>query len=371
MKLIILRDNLKAGLDTVGRAVGQNLNLPILGSVLVSAEGNQVRLAATNLELTITKNISGKVVEGGNVVIPHQTLTNIINNSLSERINVETTKQGGVLVKGDSFEANLQLANQDEFPIIPQVSPKEGAGTISITASALREALSRVVVAAEASNLRPEIGGVLFSGELNILKLVATDSFRLAEARVSGQQFKNNLGEGFKFTIPLKAAQELIRILKDEGDASLYTEKNQLLVATEDTTLNSRLIEGIFPDYEAIIPKQIDTEVILDRGELSGALRLSSAFASHTNDVKIKIKDKKILEIYSSDSAVGENNYLIPAKITGSEMEAAFNWRYLLDGLRGGTSKDVFLGLNSSERPAIIKNPEDESYLYILMPIKA
>ena len=370
MKLIILRDNLKLGLDTVSRAVGQNLNLPVLGSVLMSAEGGRVQLAATNLELTITKNISGKVVEGGSVIIPHQTLANIVNNSLSERINIETTKQGGVIVRGDSFEANLQLASQAEFPHIPQVSPKEGAGTISITSATLREALSRVVVAAEASNLRPEIGGILFLGELNTLKLVATDSFRLAEARVSGQQFKNNLGEGFKFTVPLKAAQELTRILKDEGDTSFYTEKNQLLAATEDTTLSSRLIEGDFPDYEAIIPKQIDTEVILDRGELSGALRLSSAFASHTNDVRIKIKDKKVLEIYSSDNAIGENNYLIPAKITGEDTEAAFNWRYLLDGLRGGTSKDVFLGLNGSERPAIIKNPEDESYLYILMPIK-
>lgn len=371
MKLIILRDNLKLGLDTVGRAVGQNLNLPILGSVLVTAEGNQVRLTATNLELTITKNISGKVIEGGNVVIPYQPLSNIVNNSLSERINIETTKQGSIMIRGDSFEANLQMASQDEFPATTQASPGKGAGTASIAAAALREALGRVVIAAEASDLRPEIGGVLFSGELSTLKLVATDSFRLAEARVSGQQFKNNLGEGFKFTVPLKAAQELVRILKDEGDVSFSTGKNQLFVATEDTTLSSRLIEGTFPDYEAIIPKQIDTEVILDRSELSGALRLSSAFASHTNDVKVKTKDKKVLEIYSSDSAVGENNYLIPAKITGSETEAAFNWRYLLDGLRGGTSKDVFLGLNGSERPAVIRNPEDESYLYILMPIKA
>lgn len=371
MKLIILRDNLKSGLDTVGRAVGQNLNLPILGGVLMSAEGSQVQLAATNLELTITRNISGKVIEKGSVVIPHQTLTSIINNSLSERITIETTKQGSILVQGDSFEANLQLAGRDEFPAIPKIDLKKETGTISIVSPALREALGRVVIAAEASSLRPEIGGVLFLGELNTLKLVATDSFRLAEARISGQQFKNNLGEGFRFTVPLKAAQELIRILKDEGDAFLCTEKNQLLVVAEDTTLSSRLTEGTFPDYEAIIPKQIDTEVVLDRGELSGALRLSSAFASHTNDVKIKTKDKKVLEIYSSDSAVGENNYLIPAKITGEDMEAAFNWRYLLDGLRGGTSKDVLLGLNGSERPAIIKNPEDESYLYILMPIKA
>ena len=369
MKLIILRDNLKSGLDAVGRAVGQNLNLPILGNILISAEGNQIRLAATNLELAITKNISGKVVEEGSIIAPHQTLTSIVNNSSSERINFETTKRGNVVVKGDSFEANLQLANQNDFPVIPQVNSKEEA--VSVDSAVLRDALGGVIIAAEDSDLRPEISGVLFLGELNVLKLVATDSFRLAEAKISGQQFKNNLGGGFKFTVPLKTAQELVRVLGDEGSTSFYVEKNQFLVVAEDIALSSRLIEGTFPDYQIIIPKEIDTEIILDRGELSGALRLSSTFAGRTNDIKLKTKDKKVLEIYSSDSAVGENNYLIPAKIKGPETEAAFNWRFLLDGLKSRTSKEVLLGLNGSERPAVIKNPEDESYLYILMPIKA
>lgn len=369
MKLIILRDNLKAGLDTVSRAVGQNLNLPILGSVLIRVKGGRIQLATTNLELTITKTISGKVIEEGSVIVPHQTLANIINNSTSERINLETSKQGNIVVKGDSFEATLQLVSKDEFPVIAEVNPREKV--VSVDSSVLRDTLGRVVIAAEISELRPEISGVLFLGELNALKLVATDSFRLAEAKISGQQFKNGLGEGFSFTVPLKTAQELARILKDGDKISFYTEKNQFLVSGEDTTLSSRLVEGSFPDYQAIIPKEIDTEVVVDRVELSGALRLSSTFASRTNDVKLRTKDKKILEIYSSDSAIGENNYLIPAKINGPEVEVSFNWRFLLDGLKGGTSKNVLLGLNGSERAAIIKNPDDESYFYILMPIKA
>ena len=369
MKLIILRDNLKLGLDTVARAVGQNLNLPILGNVLIVTEGNQIRLAATNLELAITKIISGKVVEEGSVTAPHQILASIVANSTSERINIETTKQGNLLLKGDNYESNIQSSKSEEFPVISGVSERKEA--VSVNSAVFREGLTRAVIASEASDLRPEISGVLLLGEINVLKLVATDSFRLAEVRISGQQFKNNLGGGFKFTIPLKTAQELTRILKDEGEASFYTEKNQFLFKTEDATLTSRLIEGSFPDYEAIIPKEIDTEVLVSRNELSGALKLSGAFASRTYDVRLKLKDKKVLEIYSSDNAVGENNYLIPAKINGPETEAVFNWRYLLDGLKGGSTEQVFLGLNGSERPAVIKNPEDESYLYILMPIKA
>lgn len=353
----------------MGRAVGQNLNLPILGNVLISTEENQVRLVATNLELTITKDISGKIIETGSVLVPHQTLASIVNNSLSERINLETTKQGNLLVKGDNYEASLQLANRNEFPLISEVNPKNGIATTD--SSVLRDALSRVIIAAEVSDLRPEISGILFLGELAALKLVATDSFRLAEAKISGQQFENKLGEGFRFTLPLRAAQELARILGDEEKASFYTEKNQFLFRSNDTTLLSRLIEGNFPDYEAIIPKEVDTKIVVNRGELSGALRLSSTFAGRESDIKLKIKDKKILEIYSSDSAIGENNYLIPAKVSGPDVEVSFNWRFLLDGLKGGTSENVSLGMTSSERPAIIKNPEDQTYLYILMPIKA
>lgn len=368
MKLVVLRDNLKAGLDVVGRAASQNLNLPILGNVLISAEEGEVKLTATSLELAITQKVSGKVVEAGKILVPHQTLTGIINNSLSERINLETTKQGTLSVKGDNYEASLQLANTAEFPAIPKIDPK--GKSIFIDSAAIKDALTSVVVAAEASDLRPEISGVLLLGEMDVLKVVATDSFRLAEVKVTSQVFKNKTGEGFKLTIPLKTAQELTRILKDEGEASFSVEKNQLFVFTEETSLNSRLIEGNFPDYQAIIPKGVDTEILLDRGELVGALRLSSAFAGRTNDVRLKTKDKMV-EIYSSDSAIGENNYLIPAKIKGPPTEAVFNWRFLLDGIKTGTTKEVYLGLNGSEKPALIKNPEDESYLYILMPIKA
>lgn len=368
MKLVILRDNLKLGLDIVGRAVSQNLNLPILGNILITADRNQIQAAATNLELTITQKISGKIIETGSVIVPHQTLSNIINNSTSERVNLETTKQGGLVVRGDNYEANLQLMSLGEFPTISEAGPREKS--VSVDSATIKDALTRAIVAAESSDLRPEISGVLFWGEVDSLKLAATDSFRLAEVKISSQQLQNKTGEGFRFTAPLKTSQELTRILKDEGDISFYTEKGQFFMLTEEATLSSRLIEGAFPDYKAIIPKEIDTEVLLDRAELAGALRLGSAFAGRTNDIRLKVKGKT-LEVYASDSAVGENNYLIPAKIKGPEIEAAFNWRYLLDGLKGGSGKEVFLGLNGSERPAIIKNPEDESYLYILMPIKA
>ena len=147
-------------------------------------------------------------------------------------------------------------------------------------------------------------------------------------------------------------------------------ENNQVLFETKNTSIISRLIEGEFPDYKPIIPDDTETKINTKRDELISALKLASSFVSKTNDIKLSTKDKKIIEIYSGDNAVGENKYLIPAKIEGPNVEAVFNWKYLLDGIRTGVGKDVFLGLNGSEKPAMIKDPGDESYFYILMPIK-
>ena len=143
-----------------------------------------------------------------------------------------------------------------------------------------------------------------------------------------------------------------------------------MLFETENTLLISRLIEGTFPDYNSIVPDETETKVLIKREELINALKLASSFVGKTNDVKISIKDKKVVEIYSGDNTIGENKYLIPAKIEGPGTEIIFNWKYLLDGIRAGSAKEVLLGLNGGDKPALIKDPGDDLYFYVLMPIK-
>lgn len=369
MKLVILKSNLKNGLDVVGHAIGTNLNLPILGSVLIKATGSQIQISATNLELAITKNVFGKVVEDGSVAVPYSTLASIVNNVTNERIHLERTKQGNLELKTDNYTANIQSIDPKEFPIIPTVDKKGGG--VEIESVVLKDALARVVVACEESDLRPEIAGVRVLLDQSSLKLAATDSFRLAEARILGKQVKTKGLKELEATIPVKASQETIRALGEDEKTTIYIEKNQILIETETTSIISRLVEGNFPDYKSIVPKEIDTEIVVKKDELISALKLASSFASKSNDIKIRVKDKKIIEVYSSDNAVGENNYLIPAKIDGPGTEAMFNWKYLLDGVRAIVGKDVFLGLSANDRPALVKDPGDDSYFYILMPIKA
>jgi len=367
MKIILLKNNIKKGLDTVGRSIGSNLNLPVLGGILIVAGNNQIKLSATNLELAITKNIFGKVVEEGSVVVPYSILASTVNNITSERIHIEKTKQGNIELKTDNYTATIQGISEKEFPIIPEIDKKHNK--IEVEAQVLKDSLSRVIIAGEISDLRPEIGGVLFIGEAVALKLAATDSFRLAEAKIIGDQARSKIEETFTATVPLKTTQEVIRAIDEEDTVSLYFEDSQVLFETEDTSIISRLIEGTFPDYSSIIPQKTETNILLKREELINALKLASSFVGKTNDVKITVKDKKVIEVYSGDNSIGENKYLIPAKIDGPGMDIIFNWKYLLDGIRTGSSKDVFIGLNGSDKPALIKEPNDDSYFYILMPI--
>jgi len=368
VKLVILKSNLKNGLDAVGRAIGSNLNLPVLGSVLIRASGNQIQVSATNLELAVVRNVFGKVVEEGGVVVPHSTLSNIVSNVASERIHLEKTKQGNLDFKTDNYTATIQGIDEKEFPIIPKIEKKSSG--IEIDAPALKDALSKVVIAGESTDLRPEISGVFFSAEQSMLRLAATDSFRLAEAKIMGKQVRSKDKNTFQVTVPIKTSAELVRTIDDEEVISMYTENNQVLFETETTSLISRLIEGEFPEYDPIIPKEIDTKVVAKKEEITNALKLASAFASKSNDVKIKVSDKKVVEVYSKDSAVGENKYLIPAKIDGPAVETMFNWKYLLDGVRAITGKEISIGLSERDKPALIKEPGDDSYFYILMPIK-
>ncbi|MEX2054110.1 MAG: DNA polymerase III subunit beta [Candidatus Colwellbacteria bacterium] len=367
MKVIILKGNLKSALDAVGRGVGTTANLPVLGTVLLEARNNQIRLSTTNLELAISKIAFGKIIEEGEIAVSFSTLASMVNNISSERINLEA-KDSNLIVKTDNYDARIQGMDKKEFPIIPAIKDKKEF--LEVPAEALKDALQKTNIAVEVSDLRPEISGILFAIEPNSLKLVGTDSFRLAEATISGNQLKNTFSKGLMITVPLKAAQELGHVAEEKESIKIYTDEAQVLFETESLNLVSRLVEGKFPDYTAIVPKDTENNVLVDRADLINGLKLASSFAGRSSEITLRIRNKKTLEIFSSDSAIGENKYLLPIKADGPDVDVIFNWQFLLDGAKSESSKEISLGLNGEERPAVIKSPDSAGYFYILMPIK-
>lgn len=367
MKIIILKDNLKEGLNSVVRAVSENNNLPILKNILVKTFNNKIKIIATNLELAISKIVSGKIIEEGAVTIPFSVLYGIISNLDSEKVSLET-KGSSLILKTDNYEAVIQSLNEEEFPIIPEIGNTKNS--LKINSEVLNNAISKIIICAQISEIRPEISGVLFDYQISSLKLVATDSFRLAEKTLFDKDFKANFQTGFKSIIPLKTIQEVPRIFK-EGEMNIYFDNNQVLFKGEDVEIISRLINGNFPDYDPIIPKKLETELIANKESFINAVRLVSNFSGKINDVKLKSKEgKKVMEVSSATQHLGENHYLVPVKAKGEDFEVVFNWRFLLEGLKSFSSEEILLGLNGDQHAAIIKSQKDFSYFYILMPIK-
>ena len=368
MKCIILKNNLLEGLVAVERATGFSSNLPILKDVLIKTIQGKIIFIATNLEIAVTETISGKVVEEGIVAVPLSLFSSVAKNLTSDKITLE--EQGGnLLIRTDNYEATVQGHDAKDFPIIPSLVTKEIFTTIDI--KIFSEIFERVFIATQYSEIRPQISGVFLKYSHDHLTIAATDSFRLAEHVISSNQATSSFEEA-SIIVPFKTAEELLKLMKSEkGEITIKHDEGQIEFIMEKTKMVSRIIDGVFPEYKALIPKTIEHEIFIDRVELIQALKLASSFSGKTNDITVVISDNaKYLELVSSDATLGKNCYKIPIKCKGEPLSIVFNWKFLLDGLKIYSSKEVTLGINTPDRPAVIRSQSEQELIYVVMPIR-
>ena len=371
MELIVLKTNLREGIASLGKIGSENASLPILKNCLIETHENKIKFSVTNLEMAIASVIPAKVIQDGSITVPLSVLSSIINNLESERVSLET-KANNLIIKTENYQAKIQGTKKEEFPIIPKIENEKEY--IEIESGLLKDSFLSIITASQGSAIRPELGGILFDYQVNFVKFAATDSFRLAEKTINENRYKANIEQKVKMIVPLKTIQELVRIMseKDDEKIKIYFDQSQILFRTEKFELVSRVINGDFPDYQQIIPKETSIEVIVNRDQLVNALKLTGAFSDKMNEIRVIIKEGvKNIELFSSNPILGENQYLIPAKIKGDSMEIVFNWKFLFDGMKRITTENVTIGLNGDNKPAIIKPMNVTDYFYIIMPIKS
>lgn len=367
MKFIAIKSNIKDAVSVIEKAVGENANLPILKNILIEAENSTITFSSTNLEIAISYRVAGKVIENGKLTVPVSLFSSLITNIQSDRLNFEK-KENNLEIATDNYSAVINGLPADDFPITPKIKSEESF--IEIKAAFLREAIQQVTVAAQFSDLRPELSSVLFHFSLESLTLAATDGFRLTEKSLPSNLFTTKNKEPFRILIPLRTAIEISRILKDEEMVRMYWDDNQILFKTDQTELISRLVEGNFPDYSGIVPHEFSAEIVVERDEFMNAIKLAGVFGQKNSEVKIKIhQNKKAIEISSSDQSLGENNNILAAKIKGDIQDVYFNWRYLSDPIKAIKDKDLFIGLQEDAGAALIRATNDTSYYYVLKPI--
>ncbi len=375
MKIIILQEKLKEGLDIIERVAAKSVTFPMLNNIILKAKKNFLNLAATDLEMGINWWTLGKVESEGEAVIPARTLSNLINYFPNKPILLET-KETSLYVECGNSKTILKGYNPEEFPIIPTIADNE---FLQIPINSFCQSLNQVVDIATTSTTRPEISGVYFIFQKDSIKMVATDSFRLGEKTLFLDS-PSGVEKSYSFILPQRAARELINILGDkEGNLKIYFSPNQVLFESlmpetshPQTQLISRLIEGEFPNYEAIVPKKYETQVTFQRAEFLNQIKTASIFSGKVNEVKLKINPKQEkVEIFSQSQDLGEYQSSIPAKIKGKELEMAFNHKFLADGLSNVKNLEIFFELTDAGGPGVLKPVGDLSYLYVVMPIKA
>ena len=373
MKIEVLKDNFKNGLGIVEKIVGKNLSLPILDNVLITTENNFLNLNSTNLETAIKVWTLAKIIKPGKVVVPAKFLSSFISSLPNEKVLLEE-KNHGLYIECKNYKNNVQGFNPEEFPLIPEF---KDAGCFEIDNQKFCQGLSQVTDIASVSQSRPEISGIYFYFSKNILKIVATDSFRLAEKTIL---LDNPIKNNFSFILPQKPAREIINILNDkDGKTKIYVLPNQTMFEFPMKEFNhpqvqviSRLIEGEYPNYQEIIPNTFKTKILLKRDEFLDQIKTASLFSGKLNEIKFKIQaGDKEFQISAQDSDIGQSQSVIPAKIEGDSMEISFNYKFLTDGLSRMKSSEVIFNISKEEGACVLSPVGDANYTYVVMPIKS
>lgn len=370
MKIFCLQENLKNALATAERIVGKNLNLPILNNLLLKTDKGRLKISSTNLEIGINYWVSGKIEKEGGITVPARILSNFITNLPNKKIEL-TVKEDILYINCENFKAQIKGQDIKEYPIIPII---ESPLNNRLDKEILKIGLSQVIGGVAISEMRPEISGVLFDFNKNYLKLVGTDSFRLAEKTVFN---KNDFQQ--PIIVPQKTIHEVIKILAEKSGENeknqsleLFLAPGQIMFDFGNIQLISRLIDGQFPDYQQIIPNSFRASAILNKDEINQIIKVLSLFSGKINDIKFIVdSSEKTVNIFAQNREIGENKAQIKGEIEGKDLEVAYNWRYLLDGLNNIPTKKVFWGFNDESLPSVLKPVGDEGYMYVVMPVKA
>ena len=375
MKVKILQESLNRGLGLASRIVQTHPSLPVLGNVLLEAKDNKLFLSATNLEVGMILKLKAQVLEEGKISVPARLLAEFINSLPPAEIKLEL--QGKTLeISTQTHRSTLNGIEAGEFPPLPQI---QGEAVLKIKNTIFDTAINQVVFAAATDEGRPVLSGVLLTGEADNLVLVATDGFRLSHKIVTQKVHPLASGQ-LKYILPARGLLEVGRVLGEKeflGEASevelgLTQDQNQMIFKLSSAEISCRLLEGQFPDFKKIIPKMFVSRAILEREEISKAVKLASIFARDSANVIHFLFDpsQKKVSVDAQTKELGQSQTEIEGSLEGDPLEIAFNARFITEILAVLDSEQVSLELSGALSPAQIKAVGEQTFFHILMPIR-
>jgi DNA polymerase III subunit beta len=366
MRIECVQEKLKNAVSLAERISGKHTTLPVLSCLLLQAnKNNTLQIKSTNLDLGVEISIPAKVEEEGVVAVPASTFSSFVNGIADGEKGVRIElQQGNIKITTPKSSGVIKTLPHDDFPSIPHV---DTPNTFTLNAADFVKGLKSVWYSSSVSSIKPELSSVYVYCEDEFVIFVATDSFRLAEKKVKIKKSKD-FGQ---ILIPHKNIPEILRALENvRGEVEVELDKNQISFTYEGVYLISRVIDGVFPDYKQIIPKQTETEVVLLKQDLINALKLSNIFSDKFNQINIKVvPESKKCEIRTKNNDIGENLTSLDAVVTGEPIDINFNYKYIIDCFQSADSDSVALTFNGLHRPLIITPVSDRTFRYIVMPM--
>jgi DNA polymerase III subunit beta len=370
-----LQENLQRSLAQVSRAIATKTALPVLSNVLMSTDDGHLRVAATNLEIGITTWIEAAIEDEGQITVDARLLAEFVNTLPNDQVNLKVERDRlSLYVQCGRDKAAINGLHPDDFPVIPRVG--DDAYLATVNPQTLRDMINHVEFAAATDESRPVLAGVLVRFEDQSLTLASADGFRLA---VRTGQLEEPVNERLEVIVPARALRELARIIGDHAEPiqlAITPNRNQLLVRVDETEFLSRLIDGTFPDFRQIIPRDFNTTLAVGRDAFLNAVRRASYFARDNNDVvlvQVHSGDEEFMpgtiEISANAAERGSSQSFVDATIAGPEAQIAFNSRYLADVLGVLRHGQIELAMNGPNQAGVVRLAGSEDYTHVIMPM--
>ena len=361
MKFRCERDVLLDALSTAGRAVGGRSGNIALSGLHLELSGDDLRVTGSDLDLTIAQSVTVAGDTDGVVVAPSKLIADIVRALGPGAVDLVVDGEEIQITAGRS-EFSMRTIPADEFP---RLGSPEG-DQVTLSSEALSDALTQVVKAASSDDSRPILTGVLLAAEGEGLRLVSTDSYRLAVRDLPGTSV---LSGDQSVLVPSRALSELNRVFGENDEVSLRLGERDASFEVGGTQVVTRLIEGEFPNYRGLIPDSYPNELTVNRIELLEAVRRVRLMAQEATPIRLSMRDDA-LELVAVTQDVGQAQEVLDANYTGDELTVAFNPDYLIDGIEVTPGEEVALQTVDPLKPAVMRGAGSEDFLYLLMPVR-
>ncbi len=355
-------EKLKNAVALADRMTGKNLTLPSLHAILLTASGKSLKIRATNLNVGIEIEVPATVKKEGTVLVKGDVIANVCGHLEGDEMMTLELVGENLSVQTKKTKTLIKCVPNDEFPTLPIVD----GSTFEMKASSFAEGVRSVYFCAATTEIKPEIASIFIYGEGGVMNFVATDSFRLAEKKLKVK----DAPDISKILIPYKNVADLLRVVDVFSDTvRISFNKNQLSLSGGGIYFTSRLIDGAFPDYQLIMPKEESTKVVMMKQELLNTLRLSTIFSDKFFQVLFTASpSEKRVVIESKNSDVGSSEATVDAVIEGEGIEVTFNLKYFLDVFQAINGDSVAISFTAQNKPILVKSVQDATFLYLLVP---